>query len=130
MNSLEADTLALTELMQRISGHKPKPWNQGTLGFDQYHYKYTSGREGDSFIIGFYARPGKITIYLMDGTTRHKSALAKLGKHTTTGYCIYLRTLEDADRHVLEEILTSSYAFIKGLSVQGPINRILWQTEE
>ena len=63
------DSQVLIEMMQRISGHEPKLWNVGTIGFDTYHYKYDSGREGDGHVIGFYPRKGKITVYLMDGTT-------------------------------------------------------------
>lgn len=124
------DTKVLLEMMQRISGQEPKIWNVGTIGFDTYHYKYDSGREGDNFIIGFYPRKGKLTVYLMDGTTRYKELLAKLGKHTTTGYCIYLKQLSDVELPVLEKIIGQSYEYIKSLSKDGPINRILWQTEK
>lgn len=124
------DTHLLTEMMQRISGHEPKLWNVGTLGFDSYHYKYDSGREGDSFIIGFYPRKGKISIYLMDGTTRHAATLEKLGKHSISGYCIYIKQLSDVELSVLEDIIQQSYSYIKSLSQDGPINRILWQTEK
>jgi len=65
------DSLVLMEMMQRISRHEPKMWNVGTIGFDTYHYKYNSGREGDGHVIGFYPRKGKITVYLMDGTVRY-----------------------------------------------------------
>jgi len=65
-----ADSQALIKMMQRISGHEPKMWNVGTIGFDSYHFKYDSGREGDCQIIGFYPRKGKLTVYLMDGTVR------------------------------------------------------------
>jgi hypothetical protein len=124
------DTQTLLEMMQHISGQAPKLWNVGTIGFDTYHYKYDSGREGDSFVIGFYPRKGKITIYLMDGTTRHAGLLAKLGKHTTTGYCMYVKRLSDVEMGVLEQIIRQSYEYIKSLSQDGPINRILWQTEK
>ena len=50
------DSKVLIEMMQEINESKPKLWNVGTIGFDSYHYKYNSGREGDSFIIGFYPR--------------------------------------------------------------------------
>ncbi|MCB0239019.1 MAG: hypothetical protein KDH08_10310, partial [Anaerolineae bacterium] len=33
---LVADCLVLIEMMQRISGHEPKMWNVGTIGFDTY----------------------------------------------------------------------------------------------
>src|SRR5574339_1074786 len=89
------DAHVLIELMQKISGHKPQIWNVGTIGFDTYHYKYESGREGDGLVIGFYPRKGKITIYLMDGTARYSKQLEKLGKHTATGYCIYMKKLSD-----------------------------------
>jgi hypothetical protein len=124
------DTKVLTEIMQRISGNEPKLWNVGTLGFDEYHYKYESGREGDCFIIGFYPRKGKITIYLMDGTARYSKLLAKLGKHTTTGYCIVIKRLSDIELPVLEQIVQQSYDYIKSMSQNGPIDRILWQTEK
>jgi len=120
------DSLVLIKMMQRISGHQPKKWNVGTIGFDTYHYKYDSGREGDSFIIGFYPRKGKITVYLMDGTARYSGLLAKLGTHTTTGYCVYIKRLSDVELPILEKILKSSYENIK--SQDGRINQILWQT--
>jgi len=122
------DSHVLIEMMQRISGHEPTKWNAGTIGFDTYHYKYDSGREGDGLVIGFYPRKGKITVYLMDGTARHAELLARLGKHTTTGYCLYIKRLSDIDLPVLEQIVQQSYAYIK--SQDGHINRVLWQTEK
>ena len=124
------DSLVLIEMIQRISGHEPKMWNVGTIGFDAYHYKYDSGREGDSHIIGFYPRKGKITVYLMDGTARYAELLAKLGKHTTTGYCVYIKRLSDIELPVLKQIVQQSYGYIKSKSQEGPIDRVLWRTEK
>lgn len=122
------DSLTLLEMMQRISGHEPKLWNVGTIGFDSYHYKYDSGREGDALVIGFYPRKGKITVYLMDGTARYAELLVKLGKHTTTGYCVYIRQLSDIELPILEQIVQKSYEYIK--SLDGHIHQILWQTKK
>lgn len=122
------DSQALIKIMQRISGHKPKLWNVGTIGFDTYHYKYDSGREGDGLAIGFYPRKGKITVYLMDGTARYAKLLAKLGKHTTTGYCLYIKRLSDVELPILEQILQQSYENIK--SQDGHINEILWKAKK
>lgn len=122
------DSNVLIALMQKISGHKPKKWNVGTIGFGTYHYKYDSGREGDGHVIGFYPRKGKITIYLMDGTERYAELLSKLGKHTTTGYCLYIKQLRDIELPVLEEILQESYQYIK--SQEGKIDSILWKTKK
>lgn len=124
------DTQVLMEMMQRISGKEPQLWNAGTLGFDTYHYKYDSGREGDGLVIGFYPRKGKITVYMMDGTARYAELLAKLGAHTTTGYCVYIKQLNDIELPILEQIVQQSYAYIKAKSKDGPVTQILWKTEK
>jgi hypothetical protein len=56
--------------------------------------------------------------------------LAKLGKHTTTGYCVYIKRLSDVELPILEQIVQQSYEYIKSKSQDGPIDRILWQTEK
>src|SRR5687767_15994023 len=83
------DSQTLIKMMQRISGHKPKIWNAGTIGFDTYHYKYDSGREGDGHVIGFYPRKGKITVYLMDGTARYRSEERRVGKECRSRWSPY-----------------------------------------
>jgi len=123
-----ADSETLITMMQRISGHEPMLWNVGTIGFGTYHYKYDSGREGDGHTIGFYPRKGKFTVYLMDGTARYSELLAKLGKHTMTGYCVYIRQLSDVELPVLEQIIRESYEYIE--AQEKPIRRILWKAEE
>lgn len=118
-----ADSRVLVDMMQRISGHEPKVWNVATIGFDSYHYKYDSGREGDAQAISFYPRKNKITIYLMDGTAQHAELLARLGKHTTSRVCVYIKRLSDIDVAVLEQIVQQSYERIK--SQDGQMNRVV-----
>jgi len=117
------DSLVLIEMMQRISGHEPKLWNVGTIGFDTYHYKYDSGREGDATPISFYPRKDKITIYLMDGTVHYSELLARLGKHTTSRVCVYIKRLSDVQLPILEQILQQSYEYVK--SQDGHMHRAL-----
>ncbi len=124
------DANTLLDTMRRITGQEPQLWNVGTVGFGTYHYKYDSGREGDAHTIGFYPRKGKITVYLMDGTARYAALLAKLGKHTTTGYCLYIKRLSDVDLSVLEQIMQQSYEHVRSKSQDGPIDKILWQTKD
>jgi len=114
-DATRADAQSLIDIMQRISGCKPKVWNVSTIGFDNYHYKYDSGREGDCHALGFNARKDKITIYLMDSTSRHEAQLAKLGKHAISKACLYIKRLGDIQLPVLEKILQGSYKHIKAL---------------
>ena len=118
----KADSKSLAVLMKKISGKVPKVWNQATIGFDTYHYKYESGREGDCHILGFYPRKDKFTIYLMDGTSRHSDLLAKLGKHKTSKACLYFKHLSDIELPILEKILQQSYDYIK--SQDGHMHRM------
>mgnify|MGYP002403977721 FL=1 len=118
-----ADSQALIKMMQQISGHEPKMWNVGTIGFDSYHFKYDSGREGDCQIIGFYPRKGKLTVYLMDGTVRYAELLSRLGKHTTSRVCVYIKRLSDIELPILEKILQESYKYVK--SQDGHMHRAL-----
>jgi hypothetical protein len=117
------DSQLLIEMMRQISGHEPKMWNIGTIGFDAYHYKYDSGREGDCQTLGFYPRKGKITIYLMDGTARYTELLARLGKHTTSRVCVYIKRLSDIQLIILEQIAQQSYRHIK--SRDGHMYRVV-----
>ena len=65
----------------------------------------------------------------MDGTARYSELLAKLGKHTGTGYCVYIKRLSDVELPILEQIVQQSYEYIKSTSQNGPIDRILWRAE-
>jgi hypothetical protein len=107
------DTRVLIEMMQQVSGHQPNLWNVGTIGFDTYHYKYDTGREGDAVPMSFYPRKGKMTVYLLDGTARHSELLARLGTHATSRVCVYIKRLSDIELPILEQIVRDSYEYIK-----------------
>lgn len=126
----QKDARTLFEIMQRISGEKPILYGIGTIGFGVYSYEYESGRKGESHVLGFYPRKGKITIYLTDGTARYATLLSKLGKHTITGYCLYVKQLSDVELSILEQIIEESYKNIMTKSQNGPITQILWQSEK
>ena len=126
----QKDTQTLLKIMQRISGEIPILYGIGTIGFGVYKYEYESGRKGESHTLGFYPRKDKITIYLTDGTRRYSDLLSKLGKHTVTGYCLYIKRLSDIELRVLTTILEESYKNILDKSQTGPVTEILWQTEK
>ncbi len=117
-----ADARTLITLMHRISGQDAQLWNVGTIGFDTYHYKYESGREGDATPMSFYPRKGKLTIYLMDGTVRYSELLKSLGRHTTSRVCLYIKRLSDIDLGILERVVRESYEYVK--SQDGQMHRV------
>ena len=104
------DCEALAKLMTKATKQKPTMWGPSIVGFGSYHYKYDSGREGDSCLLGFASRKADITIYgVVDFPAREK-LLAKLGRHKVTGGCLYVRRFDDIDPKVLEQLLVDALA--------------------
>lgn len=111
--SRRLDCQALTKLMARATGQKPKMWGPSIVGFGSYHYKYDSGREGDMCAAGFSSRAASISVYLLSGTPAQQKLLAKLGKYKMAKACLYIKRMADVDAKVLEQLVGESYAEIK-----------------
>ncbi len=107
-----ADAEALIQMMATASGHPPKMWGPSIIGFGSYHYKYDSGREGDSLRIGFSPRKGQTVVYLVDGYQDRSDQLARLGKHKIGKSCLYIKRLSDVDQAVLGEMIADSLAYM------------------
>lgn len=106
------DCEALAAMMQRVTGCPPVMWGTSIVGFDQHHYRYASGHEGDACMVGFSSRKGDISVYLMAGDEGPERAalLEALGRHKMGKACLYLRRLADVDQAVLEALVTRSVA--------------------
>jgi hypothetical protein len=102
------DCEALAKLMARATKQKPVMWGTSIVGFGSYHYKYESGREGDSCLTGFSSRKGDISVYLMADFPGRDELLAKLGRYKMAKACLYLRRLSDVDLKVLELLVAGS----------------------
>jgi hypothetical protein len=103
-----ADALMLVEMMTRLSGHPARMWGSAIVGFGQHHYKYASGREGDSLEVGFSPRKANLTLYIAPGFAQYEALLARLGKHCLGKSCLYIKRLSDIDLGVLETLIEQS----------------------
>lgn len=106
------DGLALLAFFNRVTGLKAKMWGPSIVGYGRYHYKYDSGREGEHFLTGFSPRKTALTIYVMPGYRDMSAKLKKLGPHTTGKSCLYIKSLNDIDHAVLEEIVKDGLAYM------------------
>jgi len=102
------DCYKILDMMQKAAKAEPKMWGTSIIGFGNYHYKYASGREGDWFITGFSPRKQNLTLYIMSGFDEYESLLKRLGKHSKSKSCLYIKKLEDIDMKVLKELVTRS----------------------
>ena len=105
--SKRADAKALVKLMQKASGEKPKMWGPAIIGFGSHHYKYETGREGDSPMVGFSPRKAAMVLYGLKGASSD-ALLAKLGKCTTGKGCLYVKKLADVDQKVLDALVVAA----------------------
>jgi len=104
------DCDALSKLMAKATKHPPQMWCSSIVGFGSYHYKYPSGREGDTCWVGFSSRKGDISLYGLNAAPSHDELLAKLGKHKAGKGCLYVRNLSDIDLKVLEKLVAEAAA--------------------
>ena len=107
----EADILL--PWFESVTGLEGRMWGPSMIGFGRYHYKYDSGREGDSMITGFAPRKAAMTLYIMPGYRDMSETLARLGPHRIGKSCLYLNRLESVDMDVLAEIVTDGVAYMR-----------------
>lgn len=111
---LRDDGFVLLELMQSLTGTAPKMWGPSIIGFDQYHYTYDSGREGDFFVAGFAPRKSGPVIYLNGQIPEQAELLKQLGPHRMGKGCLYIKRLSDIDMDVLTNLLQRSIEAVRG----------------
>ncbi|MDO5670219.1 MAG: DUF1801 domain-containing protein [Corynebacterium sp.] len=99
----------LLEIFYRATGEQPVMWGPSMIGYGQTHYKYATGREGDTFHVGFSPRKAKISLYGLQGLPRSEELLSKLGKHQTAVSCVYVNKPEDIDLDVLEALIRHAW---------------------
>jgi hypothetical protein len=104
------DCRALVQLMSGVTKRPPRMWGEAIVGFGSYRYRYESGREGDAPLVGFAARKGDISVYLVAGFEGQQALLARLGRHRMGKACLYVRRLSDVDMRVLEQLVAGSVA--------------------
>jgi len=109
------DSFSLIELIKKRTGLEPKMWGPAIVGFGSYHYKYESGREGDSALVGFSPRSNGISLYLSGNFEKREELLEKLGKHKTEKGCISIRKLDDINPEILESMIVNHITHIRKL---------------
>ena len=103
------DAAVLCEMMHAITNQPATMWGPSIIGFGTYHYKYASGREGDTCVVGFSPRKGKLVLYLGDTIHQESSLMQKLGPHSTSKACLYIKKLQDVDLITLRQLVAISY---------------------
>lgn len=111
-----ADAGRLAAIMREVTGEEPAIWPGGIIGYGTYHYKYETGREGDTVKVGFAARASALVLYglirrygMGTDDLEDRDLFARLGKYTTGKGCLYLKYLDDVDLEVLKTLIRIGY---------------------
>ena len=80
----------------------------GMLGYGKFHYKYASGREGDTAVVSLASQKNYISLYacsIVDGHYVAEKYKDRLPKASIGKSCIRFKKLEAIDLGVLAELL-------------------------
>jgi hypothetical protein len=103
------DARLLVDLMRETTGQPAVLWGTSIIGFGSRHYRYASGREGDTAAVGFSPRKAQTVLYLTGGMDLYADLLARLGQHQTGKGCLYLKQVDHADPRTLRDIVDRAY---------------------
>ena len=113
--TMRKDSFSLTQLIKKQTELEPKMWGPSIVGFGSHHYKYESGREGDSPNIAFSPRASSIAIYLSGNFDDRETLLQKFGKYKSDKGCVHIKTLAEIDKDVLKKMIANHIKHIKEL---------------
>lgn len=106
------DAEIIVDLIGRITKKEPVMWGSSIVGFGSYHYKYASGREGDTPIIALSARKQALVLYglvFYDEFSNNNKLLSQLGVYKAGKGCLYIKSLHDVDIKILEEMIENAF---------------------
>ena len=114
LNSIEnkerrEDSLRLLEMFARLTGEKAKMWGPAIVGFGKTMIKYADGGQLDWPAVAFSPRKQNLTLYVLTRTEKQKKLFEKLGKHSSSVSCLYIKRLSDVDLDVLEKVVGDAY---------------------
>lgn len=108
------DAKVLLALMKKATGEKPVLWGTSIVGFGEYHYESErSSQKGDWPLTAFSPRKGNLTVYIMPGFKEYSALLKKLGRHTHSVSCLYIKLLSDVHLPTLETLVRKGYKEMK-----------------
>lgn len=96
---------AMLELFGDVTGAEAVMWGPSMVGYGGMHYTYDSGRQGNTFQIGFSPRKASLTLYGIHSNPEAAPLLEQLGPHKTSVACLYITNLAKIDLDVLRKLV-------------------------
>lgn len=103
-----ADAEAVRTLLTEVTGVAPVMWGPSIVGYGSYR-----GPTGDWPIIAFSPRKAQLVLYIMGQIEDRAERVARMGKVTTKGGCIYVTRLDAVNLAELRDLATASVAWMR-----------------
>ncbi len=81
------------------------------LNYGPFHYRYASGREGDTYVVSLASQKQHVSLYLcatVDGAYLAEANAARLGKVSAGKSCVRFKKVEDLDLDVVAELVRTA----------------------
>ena len=101
------DCAIVAKLMREATKAEPQMWGSSIVGFGLRQIQYAGGRTGDWPIIAFAPRKQNLTLYV-GAVLQDADLLKKLGKHSVSKGCLYIKRLSDVDLPTLKKIIKTA----------------------
>ncbi|CUR58586.1 conserved hypothetical protein [metagenome] len=105
----QADTREVLDLMRQVTGTEPVVWGSSMVGFGRQPYTTADGKEREWFAVGLSPRKAALTFYGLTCPGSDDDLLDRLGPHTTSKSCLYVKRLDGVDRTVLTELVERAW---------------------
>jgi hypothetical protein len=101
------DCATIAGLMEKATRAEPQMWGSSIIGFGLRTIKYADGREADWPRIAFSPRKQNLTLYV-GPVLQDAELMQKLGKHSVSKGCLYIKRLSDVDLPTLKKIIQTA----------------------
>lgn len=104
-----ADARKIIAIMRRVTGVEPVMWGATMIGFGSHHYRYASGHEGDTFIVGLSPRSASMSVYGLYNAYDPDPRFEKLGPHKVGTSCLYITRFDAVDQDLFETFVREAW---------------------
>ncbi|MFN8132288.1 MAG: DUF1801 domain-containing protein [Solirubrobacteraceae bacterium] len=106
-----SDIAALDELICATAPGLERHLRPGMIGYGPYHYRYASGREGDSCVIGLASKARYISLYVqctVDGSYLAETYADRLPAADIGKACVRFKRPDDLDLGALRSLISEA----------------------
>ena len=117
------DCRTIAAIMQKATKAKAEMWGPSIIGFGRHLWYGASGKGVEWPVTAFSPRKANLTIYLWPDFDGRQELLNKLGKHSTSKGCLYIKRLTDVHLPILKKLIEASVQHAREGKVGMPVTK-------